>query len=188
MLKILLAIYDDVAREVYRRVFEDEDFEVIATKDGNEALELTLKEKPNLILADVSLLGMSGLSLLKLLQENPKTKKIPVLIFASLERESERIKAMELGARDFIVSSLTLPRDVIAKVKIHLGFQKTYEISIDPKSQNIISDLRKDMGYSPEIICPYCKIQMNLFLMRDLSRGKDYFKVSFTCPICEYTE
>lgn len=188
MPKILLAIYDDISRRTYKELFLEEKFQVLETKNGAEAIELAIKEKPDLVLADVTLLGSSGFVVLRNLQDNDQTKKIPVLIFSQIGREEEVREAMDLGAKDFIVGAITSPRDLTAKIKIHLGLQKTYRFIIDKKSAGIAQELRKDMGYLPEYQCPRCGFLMHLFLMRDLSKGKDYFKVSFTCPNCDYTE
>lgn len=188
MPKILLAIYDDISRRAYKELFLEEKFEVLETKNGTQAIELAIKEKPDLVLADVTLLGSSGFAVLRTLQDNDQTKKIPVLIFSQIGREEEVREAMDLGAKDFIVGAITSPRDLAAKIKIHLGLQKTYRLIIDEKSTEIAQELRKDMGYLPEYQCPRCGFLMHLFLMRDLSKGKDYFKVSFTCPNCDYTE
>ncbi len=188
MNKILLAIYDDLLRRTYAELLREEKFEVWETKNGKEAFNLALKEIPDIVLADVVLLEISGLQLMRLLQKNSTTQKMPVVIFSQLEREEERIEAMELGARDFIVGAMTSPREVVTKIKIHLGFQKTYHISIEQKNIEVAREIKKDLGYSPLLECPRCGSPLVLFLMRDLSKGKDYFKVSFTCQKCGYTE
>lgn len=188
MSKILLAIYDDISRKVYKELFLEEGFFVLETKNGEEAIKLATTEKPDLVLADVNLLGNGGFGILKNLHTNKETKNTPVLIFSQIGREEEVREAMELGAKDFIVGAITSPRELVTKVKIHLGLQKTYRLLIDEKSGKIARELRKDMGYLPEYECPRCGFLMHLFLMRDLSKGKDYFKVSFTCPNCDYTE
>jgi len=188
MPKILLAIYDDILRRAYKEVFEEEKFEVLETNNGMKAIDLVFAFKPDVVLLDVFLLAKNGFEVLKTLQENESTKKIPVLIFSQVGRESEKLQAMELGARDFIVGSFTLPKDVVAKAKIHLGFQKSYQILLDERNSKVAKELRVDMGYSPDYNCPRCGIPMALFLIRDLSKGKDYFKLSFSCPVCGYTE
>lgn len=188
MSKILLAIYDDLLRRTYAELFREEKFEVLETKNGREALNLALREIPDIVLADVVLLEMSGLGLMKFLSENPSTQKMPVVIFSPIEREEEKIEAMELGARDFIVGAMTSPREVVTKVKIHLGFQKTYQFLIEEKNFDTAKEIKKDLGYSPVLECPRCGSPLVLFLMRDLSKGKDYFKASFTCQRCGYTE
>ncbi|GEM_PF-1111773 len=188
MKKILLAIYDDLLRRTYAELFREERFEVLETNNGKEALNLALKENPDIILADVTLLEMGGLRLMQLLLQNPFLQKIPVVIFSSLERQEEKNEAMDLGAKDFIVGAITSPREVIAKIKIQLGFQKTYQFLIEEKNFDVAKEIKKDLGFSSRLECPRCGFPLVLFLMRDLSKGKDYFKLSFTCQRCGYTE
>ena len=188
MKKILLAIYDDFSRKAYAEILKGENFLVFETNDGQKAFDLALKENPDIIVADVFLVAMGGIQLMKLLQQNLDTQKIPIIIFSQIEREEAKIEAMDLGAKDFIVGSITSPRDVTAKIKIHLRFQKTYHLSIDERNISVAKEIKKDLGYLPYLECPRCDSQLELFLIRDLSKGKDYFKLSFSCPNCGYTE
>jgi DNA-binding response OmpR family regulator len=183
MKKILIAITDDFTRKVYSKVFSDENFKVLETKSGKEALDLAKKEIPDITLADVSLSEIDGLELLKSLKKETLTQKIPVIIFTQTEREGDKIKAIELEARDFIVGILIPPPEVVLKVKVHLGEEKTYQLVVDRESKEV-QDLAKDLGYDPNLLCSRCKAPIRLFLIRDLSRGKNYFKASFICPEC----
>lgn len=188
MKKILLAISEELFRKSYAELLKKEGFTVLETNDGEKAFDLALKETPDLIVADVFLVTIGGLQLLQRLQENFSTKKIPVIIFSQLERETEKTRAMDLGAKDFIVGSTTLPREVVSKIKIHLGFQKAYHLSIDFQNEVVAKEIKRDLGYLPHLECPRCGAKFKLLLIRDLSKGYDYFKLSFSCPNCGYTE
>ena len=181
MKKILIAIDDNFIRKVYSKVFADEKLEVLETKSGKEALDLAKKETPDIILADVSLSEMGGLELLESLKKETLTQKIPIIIFTQLEREGDRKKAMELEAKDFILGILTPPPEVLLRVKTHLGEEKTYQLAISKDSKEA-KDLAKDLGYNPNLICPKCNTPLHLFLIRDFTKGKNYFKISFICP------
>ena len=183
MKKILIAINDDFTREVYSKIFRDTKFEVLETKDGKEALNLAKKEKPDIILADVALPEIGGLELLETLKEDTLTRRIPVIIFTQSERTEDRERAIELEAKDFLVGVLISPREVVLKVKAHLGEQKSYQIPIN-KDLDEVKELAMDLGYAPTLTCPKCGSSLQLFLIRDLSKGKNYFKVSFICPKC----
>lgn len=177
MKKILIAIDNDFIREAYEEVFQKEKFKVFVTKDGKEALKTAEKEDPDVVLADVLLSKLDGFDLLK------KLKNIPVILFAQIERTEIRKKAMELGARDFITAAGVSPVEVIRKVKIVLGEQKTYKVKVDKESLNI-RELAEDLGYDPSLKCQKCGGDLSLYLMRDLSSGEKHFIVSFVCPNC----
>ena len=183
MKKILIAIDNNFIREVYSKVFADEKLDVLETKSGKEALDLAKKETPDIILADASLSEMGGLELLESLKKETLTKKIPIIIFTQSEREGDRKKAMELEAKDFIVGDLMPPLEVLLRVKTHLGEEKTYQLAIS-KDLKEAKDLAKDLEYNPNLICPKCNTPLHLFLIRDFTKGRNYFKISFICPRC----
>lgn len=186
MKKILIAIDEDFVRRVYSSLFQEEGFQVIEAKGGKEALDLARKETPDIILADISLSEMNGLELLKSLKKEELTKKIPVVICARFENEEIRKKAIELEAKDFIERSRTTPPEVVLKIKIHLGEQRTYQLIIgqDLYPNQKLSKLSEDLGYEGSLKCHRCRNPLSLFLIRDFSKGKNYFKVSFKCPKC----
>ena len=121
MKKILLAIYDDFTRKIYVELFQKERLEVLETNNGKEALSLAIKEIPDIILVDIFLLEIKGFELVGLLRKEAVTQKIPIIIFAQIEKKEDRLKAMELGAKDFIVGTATPPLDVVLMIKTHLG-------------------------------------------------------------------
>lgn len=183
MKKILLAIYDDFTRKIYVELFQKERLEVLETNNGKEALNLAIKEIPDIILVDIFLSEIKGFELVGLLRKEAVTQKIPIIIFTQIEKKEDRLKTIELEAKDFIVGTTTPPLDVVLRIKAHLGEQKTYRVLIR-EEQESVKELLKDLGYSPILKCPRCGSTLLLFLIRDLSKGLNYFKVSFLCPKC----
>ena len=184
MKKILIAIDNDFVRETYTEVFKEENFEILRTKNGEEALSLAKEKKPDIILADITLSEMGGFELLKALKEDSSTNEIPVIIFAPIEKQKDRIKAMELEAKDFISAANVTPAEVIRRVKIALGEQRSYRISIT-KNLADAKQLITDLGYTYDFKCPECGSDLVLNLIRDLSKGEKYFIVSVFCPECK---
>lgn len=184
MKKILIAVDNDFIRETYAEIFKEENFEIFKTKTGKEALSLAKEKKPDIILADVTLSEIGGLKLLEDLKGDSSTNEIPVIIFAPIEKQKDRIKAMELEAKDFISAASVTPAEVIRRVKIALGEQKSYRISM---SKNL-ADARQlitDLGYTHDFKCPECGSDLVLNLIRDLSKGEKYFILSVICPECK---
>lgn len=181
--KILIAIDNDFIRGAYLEVFKRKEFEVMETKNGKKALDLAKKEKPDIILADILLSEMGGFELLKNLKKEDSTKEIPVIIFAQLEKKEDRQKAIELEAKDFITAASVSPIQVIRKVKIALGQQKSYRLKISKDSDDI-KELMEDLGYGPDLKCQKCGSNLVLYLIRDLSKGEKHFILSIICPQC----
>ena len=183
MKKILIAIDNDFLREGYLRVFEKEGFEVLGTKSGIMALDLVKEEKPDVILSDIVFAGMREFELLEKLKKDFYTKDIPVIIFAQLERRENRQKAMELEAEDFVTAAAISPNELVRRVRIILGEQRSYRIRILRGSDDV-KRLVNDLNYSSDLKCPKCRSNMELCLMRDLSVGNSHFIISFVCSKC----
>lgn len=177
--RILIALNNDFLRNTYEEVFKAESgFEILSTKDGNEALKSIQNEKLDLIMVDISLSGIGGFDLIAKIKE--EGKNIPVIIMDQYENKENKEKAMELEARDFIATSSASPNEILRKIKIVLGEQKSYRIKISDIEEARI--LYNDLGYSSDFKCPQCGSIMELNLIRDLSKGNNYFLVSFVCP------
>jgi putative two-component system response regulator len=84
-------------------------YDVCKAYDGKEALEMADKCQPDLILMDVMMPVLDGFEVTKALKEKPETQNVPVVIVSAAADKQRRIKAMELGADDF----LTKPVDTV---------------------------------------------------------------------------
>jgi DNA-binding response OmpR family regulator len=185
MKKILVAVNNDFILETYSQLFIGKNFEVLKTKDGEEALKLFQKEDPDIILADIALPSLNGFELLKKIREISPYNRKPVIIYSQLEKKEDKIKAIDLEANDFVTAATTTPAEVVRRVMIILGEQKSYRIMIQKKLYNA-KELISDFGYTYDLKCPKCGNDLILYLIRDLSKGEDYFKISFICPDCDY--
>ncbi|GAF97491.1 unnamed protein product [marine sediment metagenome] len=183
MRKILIAIDNDFIRETYSEVFKEDNFEVFMVKKGKEAIDLAKKELPDIIIADTELSEMGGLKLIEALKEEASTEKIPVIIFSQIEKQKDRAKAMELEAKDFITAVIVTPIEVVRRVKIALGEQKSYRIFPQKNLYNA-KELITDLGYTYDFKCSGCGNDLVFYLIRDLSKGEKYFILSVICPEC----
>jgi len=74
------------------------------------------KELPDLILLDIMLPGIDGFGILKLLKENSKFKKIPVIMLSAKDRENDKVSAFEFGAEDYISKPFGV-FELVARIK-----------------------------------------------------------------------
>ena len=93
---------------------------IIATaSSGPEALEKVISEKPDLVLLDIIMPGMSGFDVLAEFKKNEETRGVPVIIISGLADENDEEKGLLLGAVDYITKPFK-NSIVIARVKTHL--------------------------------------------------------------------
>ena len=115
--KVLIVEDDKPLRDMYLERFKSEKMEVITAEDGEEAVEVALREVPDIILLDLFLPKKGGLSVLEVLKTQPATREIPVIILTAYPREEYREKSLRNGAVYFLSKSDTVPADVVDKVK-----------------------------------------------------------------------
>lgn len=117
MAKVLL-VEDDIAlREIYSARFAAENFEIVAADDGEQALSVAIKEKPDIIILDIMMPKISGFDVLDILRATPETKNTKVIIMSALSQESDIQKGKELGADAYLVKSQSTLSDVVQKTK-----------------------------------------------------------------------
>lgn len=75
-----------------------EKLELITAKNGQEALELAQKEKPDLILLDVVMPRMSGYDVIRELKKNSETASIPVVFMSACFKEEDTVESLQMGA------------------------------------------------------------------------------------------
>lgn len=93
-----------------------EGFRFIAARDGEDALDLAVREHPDLILLDWMLPGMDGLEVCKALKKENKSAFIPIIMLTAKSQESDKVVGLELGADDYVTKPFS-PRELIARIK-----------------------------------------------------------------------
>ncbi len=117
---ILIVEDEKDIRELLAFSLGKEGFTVIEADSGVTALSLAGMKKPDLVILDLMLPGMDGLSLCKQMQRDPTTAAIPVIMLTARGEEVDRIVGLELGAADYIVKPFSL-REVALRIRAVLG-------------------------------------------------------------------
>lgn len=104
--KTILWVEDDtVLGSLIDQRFASENFRIVHALNAEEALELVVSERPDIILLDILLPGMNGVQLLKVLKSDEATKDIPVLMFSNLDDTTRVEECTALGAAGFFVKA-----------------------------------------------------------------------------------
>lgn len=111
--KILVVDDEDRIRHLIKMYLEREDFEIEEADNGEDALELALKNDYDVILLDIMMPGMDGI---EVCQELRKEKQTPVIMLTAKGEEANRVQGFEVGTDDYIVKPFS-PREVVLRVK-----------------------------------------------------------------------
>jgi CheY-like chemotaxis protein len=119
--KVLYVEDDDGLAEVYLTRLDAEGFEVKRVPNGEDALATAISFKPDLILLDAMMPQVNGFDVLDILRNTPETTNVKIIMLTALSQDSDRLKAEQLGADDYLVKSQVVIADVVDKIKHHLG-------------------------------------------------------------------
>ena len=121
MSKVMVVEDDASLREIYSIRITAEGYDVVSAGDGEEALAVAVREKPDLILSDVMMPKISGFDMLDILRSTPETADIKVIMMTALSAEDQRQRGERLGANRYLVKSQVGIEDVINTIHEVLG-------------------------------------------------------------------
>ena len=121
MTKVLLVEDDKSLREIYGVRLLAEGYDIVSAGDGEAALAMAIKERPQLIVSDVMMPKISGFDMLDILRSTTETKDIKVIMMTALSSEDQRARGEALGADRYLVKSQVGIEDVVRTVHEVLG-------------------------------------------------------------------
>lgn len=113
--KILIADDEPDILEILEFNLKAEGYDVIAAKNGDEAIDLAKKHSPNLIILDVMMPGKTGLEVCNILRAQPQFTETLIIFLTAMSDETAEIKGLEMGADDYISKPVS-PKVLISKV------------------------------------------------------------------------
>ena len=125
---IVLADDDPTFLGMLTRFLEKDGFVVFPAKNGVEAVRITTLELPDLVLLDVDMPEMDGLSTLLLLRASPDTSSIPIVMLTGCMAGGHVLEALKRGAQDFIAKTLDIETLML---RIHINVSGANEIRGD---------------------------------------------------------
>ena len=115
--KVLLIEDDRFLRELIAQKLEREKFQVMQAVDGEEGLRKLGEQKPNIVLLDLILPGLSGFDVLKKIKEDSANASMPVVILSNLGQREDVERGLSLGASDFLIKAHFTPQEIIVKIQ-----------------------------------------------------------------------
>ena len=136
--KTILVVDDEkMIRNLLNINLTKEGYNVIEAVDGLEAVELATEKKPDLILLDVMIPKLDGLSVCKRIKN---TMNVPILMVTAKDSEVDKILGLELGADDYVTKPFSI-RELIARIKANL---RKAEVSVVPEKNSGNDGIKRD--------------------------------------------
>ncbi|HHT21571.1 MAG TPA: response regulator transcription factor [Tissierellia bacterium] len=139
---ILVCDDDKEINRIITKVLTTENYRTLSAYDGHQVLELAAKEPLDLILLDIMMPYLDGLSALQQLREE---QNIPIIILSAKSQESDKVRGLSLGADDYITKPFS-NAELLARVKSALRRYKTLgDVHQQKQTEITIGDLSLDM-------------------------------------------
>ncbi len=113
---ILVVEDEDPIQVLLRYNLEAEGYRVRTCARGEDAFFMIGEERPDLILLDWMLPGVSGIEVCRLLRAKPETRDIPIIMLTARSEEAERVRGLATGADDYLVKPFSMP-ELMARAK-----------------------------------------------------------------------
>lgn len=121
---LLLVDDDPEILTLLQAKFKDEPFKVSTAAEGTTALSIVRTEKPDLIVLDVRLPGLSGLEICRFLKADKKTRDIPIIMLSARSDEIDRVLGLEFGADDYVTKPFNAKELIL---RIHNVLKRVYK-------------------------------------------------------------
>jgi putative two-component system response regulator len=144
--KILIVDDEEAVRCLFKETLVHLGYQALVAADGREALEILAEESPDVVLTDVKMPRMDGFELCHYLKSREETRGIPVVVVTGLTELGDRIRALEVGADDFLskpVHQTELEARVRSLVKVKayhdhmLNYQQELENEVAKKTREL---------------------------------------------------
>lgn len=125
MAKILLVEDDNNLREIYEARLQAEGYTIVSAMDGEAALVVAKKEKPDLVISDVMMPRISGFEMLDILRNTEGLRDVKVIMLTALGQAEDKTRADSLGADRYLVKSQVTLEDIVKAAHELLGSDAT---------------------------------------------------------------
>ena len=120
MTKRILIVEDhEDARQILRDMLETTDYELVEAENGEQAMAVVARQRPDLILMDIQLPILDGYEATRRIKADPALSSIPIIAVTSYALSGDEAKARAAGCDDFIPKPYS-PRQLLAKVRQYL--------------------------------------------------------------------
>ncbi len=176
-----ILVVDDSATnlQVLVRTLDGTGHRILAARDGETALEIARRVKPDLILLDVMMPGIDGFEVCRIIKRDPETRGTAVIFLSARGEVSDKVSGLELGAADYITKPIQ-SEEVLARVATHLSRQhleRALRQSRDRLDRELASAARMQRLILPAAMPEHPSVSFAAFYETSRHAGGDYYDV-----------
>jgi putative two-component system response regulator len=139
--KIMIVDDESILIRVVRKYLQEAGYDgVFGTTDPTETMTLIERERPDVLLLDIMMQQLSGLDVLRLVRRDKRLKHMPVLILTASSDAATKVKALELGATDFLIKPVDAS-ELVARVRNALVV-KAYQDHLEHYAEQLADEVR----------------------------------------------
>jgi CheY-like chemotaxis protein len=150
MAKVLLVEDDNNLREIFQMRLQAEGYTALTAADGEEGLVVAMKEKPELIVADVMMPKLSGFEMIENLRAAPEMKDTKVIMMTALGQAEDQARGEKLGVVKYLVKSQVTLEDFARVVKEVLGPGDPQAAAATPQNSSSANNSQESENSMPE--------------------------------------
>jgi DNA-binding response OmpR family regulator len=125
---VILVVDDDwMNRDLLQAHLEAAGYQVVTANSGQKALEIVTSSIPDLVLLDVRMHGMDGYEVCSRLKSHEATQHVPVVIVTALDKDEDYVKAVEVGADDFLPKPFNSVL-MLSRIRSLLRIKRLYDL------------------------------------------------------------
>ncbi len=145
--KILIVEDDLVLRETLAYNLTKEGYVVLTAGDGPNAVEITRREKPDLIILDIMLPGIDGFEVCRTVR---RESSVPIVMLTARTDEVDCVVGLEVGADDYLTKPFSM-RELLARIKAHLRRDRLVRETLTPVAPPTL-DLKQSLSFGNLLI------------------------------------
>jgi CheY-like chemotaxis protein len=176
-----ILVVDDSATnlQVLVRTLDGTGHRILAARDGETALDIARRVKPDLMLLDVMMPGMDGFEVCRIIKSDPATRGTAIIFLSARGEVSDKVSGLELGAADYITKPIQ-GEEVLARVATHLSRQhleRALRDSRDRLDRELASAARMQRLILPATMPQHPAVSFAAYYETSRHAGGDYYDV-----------
>jgi len=144
--KVLIVEDDKNYAEILKRVIMKNGYEINLAYDGKEGLELSTEWKPDVIIVDWMMPGMSGIELISKLREHPELRFSYIIMLTARVETEDKITGLEAGADDFITKPVDFG-ELIARIRVGFRTKKLQSEIAELQHESALLEMARTLGH-----------------------------------------